>query len=149
MMLEYLLGTRGLKGRIVQSVSLGYLSGRIAKAYNLPFAEIPVGFKYIAAELAQNQAVCGGEESGGYAWKGGLPERDGLMCALLFLEMIVKRRKKPSELWAEIEKKYGPSSFRRVDFHVSKAVVDKAAFAAKIQKKLPQKIAEIYRKLTG
>lgn len=141
MMLEYLLGTRGLKGRVVQSVSLGYLSARIAKAFGAPFAEVPVGFKHIAAELAQGQAVVGGEESGGYAWKGGLPERDGLMSALLFLEMIVKRRKKPSELWAEIEKKYGSSSFRRADFHVSKAAPDKAAFAAKIQKKLPQKIA--------
>ncbi|MBI5245307.1 MAG: phosphoglucomutase/phosphomannomutase family protein [Elusimicrobia bacterium] len=141
MLLEYLIGTRGIRGKIVQSVSMGYLSGRIAKAYNLPFAEVPVGFKHIADHLAQGQAAFGGEESGGYAWKGGIPERDGLLASLAFLEMIVKRKKKPSELWAEIEKKYGPSSFRRVDFQVGKPVADKAAFAAKIQKKLPQKIA--------
>jgi len=144
MLLEYMIGTRGIKGRIVQSVSLGYLSGRIAKAYNLPFTEVPVGFKHIAEQLTQTgpaAAAFGGEESGGYAWKGGIPERDGLLTALAFLEMIAKRRKKPSELWAEIETKYGPSSFRRVDFQVGKPVADKAAFAAKIQKKLPQKIA--------
>ena len=144
MLLEYFVGTRGLKGRIVQSVSLGYLSARIAKAYNLPFAEVPVGFKHIADQFAQDgasAAVFGGEESGGYAWKGGIPERAGLLPALAFLEMMAKRKKKPSELWAEIEKKYGASSFRRVDFQVGKPVTDKAAFAAKIQKKLPQKIA--------
>ncbi|MFA6030814.1 MAG: phosphoglucomutase/phosphomannomutase family protein [Elusimicrobiota bacterium] len=141
MLIEYLVGVRGLKGKIVQSVSLGYLGARVAKAHNLPFEELPVGFKHVAERLASGQAVIGGEESGGYAWKGCPPERDGMLTALLVLEMLVKRRKKPSELWAEIEKAHGASDFKRVDFHVSKAVADKAIFAAKVQKKLPQKIA--------
>jgi phosphomannomutase len=140
-LLDYLIGTRGLKGKIVQSVSMGYLSGRIAAAYGLPFEELPVGFKHVGEQIALGEAAMGGEESGGYAWKGGLPERDGLLTGLLMLEICAKLKKTPSQLWEAIEKKYGKSSFRRVDFHVSKPVADKAVFTAKIQKKLPQKLA--------
>jgi phosphomannomutase len=140
-LIEYLHSHRGIKGRVVQSVSMGYLSARVAKAHGMPFLELPVGFKHIGEQLAAGTAEIGAEESGGYAWKGCLPERDGLVTGLLFLEMVVTRKKKPSELLAEIEKAHGASSFRRVDFRVSKAFVDKSAFTAKIQKKLPQKIA--------
>ncbi|OGR57368.1 MAG: hypothetical protein A2X36_04380 [Elusimicrobia bacterium GWA2_69_24] len=138
--IEYLITLRGLKGKIVQSVSMGYLSGRIAKAHGLPFEEIPVGFKFVAEQLASGAAIVGGEESGGYAWKGGLPERDGMLTALLLLEICAKTRKTPSQLWELIEKKYGKSEFRRVDFKVSKPSVDKAAFTAKLQRRLPKKI---------
>lgn len=139
MILEYLIGTKGLKGKIVQSVSLGYLSARIAKAYNLPFEQLPVGFKHVAEQLALGQAVLCGEESGGYAWKGGLPERDGLLTGLLFMEMCAKTGKTPSQLWEQIEKKYGKSYFKRVDYRISRTV-DKAAFTTKISKKLPKKV---------
>ncbi|MFH1725091.1 MAG: phosphoglucomutase/phosphomannomutase family protein [Elusimicrobiota bacterium] len=141
MLIDYLVEKRGIRGKIVQSVSMGYLAGRIARAYGLPFEELPVGFKYVAEQLATGQAVIGGEESGGYAWKGGLPERDGALTALLFLEMCAKTGKLPSQLWGLIEKKYGKSHFRRVDFHLQRAAVDKAAFTTKVTKRLPKKIA--------
>lgn len=138
--IDYLLEKKGLKGKIVQSVSMGYLSGRIAKAAGVEFEELPVGFKHVAEQLARDQAVVAGEESGGYAWKGALPERDGLLTALLFLEMCVSQNKTPSQLWKKIEEKYGNSVFKRIDFRVHKAVPDKAVWAAKLVKKLPKKI---------
>ena len=138
--IDYLIEKKGIKGKIVQSVSMGYLSGRIAKDRGLEFEELPVGFKHVAEQLAQGLAVVGGEESGGYAWKGALPERDGLLTALLFLEMCVLQNKTPSQLWKKIEDKYGKSVFRRIDFRVHRAIPDKAAFAAKLTKKLPKKI---------
>jgi phosphomannomutase len=139
-LIDYLLTKKGIKGKIVQSVSMGYLSGRIAKANGLEFEELPVGFKHVAEQLAQGVAVMGGEESGGYAWKGSLPERDGLLTALLFLEMCVTQNKTPSQLWKNIETKYGKSFFKRIDFKLHRAIPDKAAFAAKLTKKLPKKI---------
>ncbi len=138
--IDYLLEKKGIKGKIVQSVSMGYLSGRIAKAYGLEFEELPVGFKHVAEQLAAGTAVIGGEESGGYAWKGAMPERDGLLTALLFLEMCVVQNKTPSQLWKKIEDKYGKSFFKRVDFRLHKPVADKAIFATKLIKKLPKKI---------
>ncbi|MBI3553787.1 MAG: phosphoglucomutase/phosphomannomutase family protein [Elusimicrobia bacterium] len=138
--IDYLLTKKGVKGKIVQSVSMGYLSGRIAKAQGLEFEELPVGFKHVAEQLASGAAAIAGEESGGYAWKGALPERDGLLTALLFLEMCVTQNKLPSQLWKNIESKYGKSVFKRVDFRLHRAVADKNAFAAKLTKKLPKKI---------
>src|SRR5438132_2793284 len=86
------------RGKIVQSVSLGALGERIAKAYNLPFEEVPVGFKHVAERMLREDVLAGGEESGGYAFQGGLPERDGLLSGLLFLEMVAVTKKTPSQL---------------------------------------------------
>ena len=58
---------KGWKGKIVQAVSLGYLSERIARHFNLPFEEVPVGFKHVAERMLQKDFLAGGEESGGYA----------------------------------------------------------------------------------
>lgn len=142
MIIEYLITVKKIKGKVVQSVSMGYLSARIAKAHNLAFEEYPVGFKYVAEQLALGQAAIGGEESGGYAWKGVLPERDGLLAALLILEMCHKLKKTPSQIWADIEKKYGKSYFQRVDFPLNKPVADKHVFTEKLKKKLPKKILD-------
>jgi len=140
MIIEYLLSMRKLKGKIVQAVSMGYLAGRIAEAYGLPFEELPVGFKHVAERVATGEAVIGGEESGGYAWKGSLGERDGMLTGMLFLEMCAKTKKTPSQLWALIEKKYGKSCFRRIDFRTRKTL-DKTVFTTKIRKKLTKKVA--------
>lgn len=140
MLIEYLVEHKKIKGKIVQSVSLGYLSGRMAKAYGVEFEEMPVGFKHVAEALANGSAVIAGEESGGYAWKGGLPERDGLLTALTFLEMCAALNKTPSQIWKGIEQKYGKSCFKRIDYRVHRAVTDKAAFTAKLVKKLPKKL---------
>ena len=138
--LDYLIENKKITGKIVQSVSMGYLSKRIARAKNLPFEELPVGFKHVGDQLATGAAVLGGEESGGYAWKGGLPERDGLMTALLFLEMCVKLGKTPSQLWKNVETKYGKSYFKRIDYKLNKAIPDKTVFTTKLTKKLPKKM---------
>jgi phosphomannomutase len=139
LLIDYLLGRKGLKGKIVQSVSMGYLSGRLAKAHKADFEELPVGFKHVAERLAEGAAV-GGEESGGYAWKGCLPERDGLLTGLLVLEMCLSQNKTPSQLWKALEAKHGKSHFTRLDVRLHRPVPDKAAFAAKLVKRLPKKI---------
>ena len=138
--IDYLMQHKKIKGKIVQSVSLGYLSSRIAKATGVEFEELPVGFKHVAEALNNGSAVIAGEESGGYAWKGSQPERDGLVTALLFLEMCTTLGKTPSQLWKNIEDKYGKSVFKRIDYKLNKPVADKAVFAAKIVKKLPKKL---------
>src|SRR6185437_1939709 len=100
---------KGWKGKVVQSVSLGALGPRIAGQYGLPFEEVPVGFKHIAERMLQGDVLAGGEESGGYAFRGGLPERDGILNGLLFVEMLAARKKTPSQLLAEMEKRFGPA----------------------------------------
>ena len=140
MIIDYLVAKKKLKGKIVQSVSMGYLPGRLAKAYGLAFEELPVGFKHVAERLASGEAVIGGEESGGYAWKGAIPERDGLLSGLLLLEMCLSQNKTPSQLWKALEAKHGKSHFKRIDVKLHKPAADKAVFTAKLVKKLPKKV---------
>lgn len=140
LIMEYVLETRKPKGKVVQSVSMGYLSKRVAAAHGLPFEEVPVGFKFIAERMLQEEVSFGGEESGGYSWKGLLPERDGMITALLFLEMLAKTRKTPGQLYAAIEKKYGKSYFVRRDIRIAKPM-DKKSFLDKLIRALPQKPA--------
>lgn len=147
LLLEYLLSGGKYKGKVAQAVSMGYLTKRIARAAGLPFEETLVGFKYIAEKMLNEDVTFGAEESGGYTWKGNLPERDGALAALFVAEMVVKTRKQVSVLYSALEKKYGKSAFIRHDFPLAKAIPNKHSFAVKIKKKLPKvllghKIAE-------
>ncbi len=147
LLLNYLLSKGTYKGKIAQAVSMGFLTKRIARAAGLPFEETPVGFKYLAEKMLHEDVTFAVEESGGYAWKGNLPERDGALTALFVMEMVAKTGKPVSALYAEIEKKYGKSCFVRRDFDLEKAIPNKHSFAVKIKKKLPKlllghKIAE-------
>jgi len=140
MLCLYLIEKKKFSGKIVQSVSLGYLAERIAKDKGLAFEQLPVGFKHVAERLAQGEAVIAGEESGGYAWKGGIAERDGLLTALIFLEMCTATGKTPSQLLKEVETRYGASVYKRVDYRIHRPVTDKALWTTKLVKKLPKKI---------
>lgn len=138
LILEHLLATGKYKGKVAQAVSMGYLTKRIARLANLPFEETLVGFKYIAEKMLNEDVTFGVEESGGYTWKGNLPERDGALTALFFMDMAVKTGKTVSEMYGAIEKKYGKSAFIRRDFKLEKAIPNKHSFAVKIKKKLPK-----------
>jgi len=132
---------KGWKGKVVQAVSLGYLSERIARAYNLPFEEVPVGFKHVAERMLSPDFLAGGEESGGYAVRGGLPERDGILNALLFLEMLAARKRTPSQLLKEMEKRFGSAHFKRIDMNLKNAIEDRIQFAQRISERVPDTLA--------
>ena len=71
---------------------------KLGKMYDVPVYETGVGFKYVAPKMLETKAMIGGEESGGYAFRGNVPERDGILAGLYMLDMVVKLKKKPSEL---------------------------------------------------
>jgi len=115
---SYLAGEKGQKGVLAATNANTVYLERIAKDIGLPYAIKPVGFKYIA-ELMQNEEILvGGEESGGITVQGFLPERDGVLINLLILEMMVKRKKDSLELLKELYERYGELHFRRKDFPV-------------------------------
>jgi phosphomannomutase len=80
--------------------------------------EVPVGFKNIAPKMMETDAVLGGEESGGFAVRGHIPERDGILIGLLFADMIVKMRKPLSQIMLDLEKRVGPHAYARHDIHL-------------------------------
>jgi phosphomannomutase len=141
LILQHLVENRKMKGTVVQAVSLGYLSERMAKEYKLPFVEVPVGFKYVADQMAKTKVLWGGEESGGYGVGLWGPERDGLLSGLLLVEALLAFKKPLSVLGQEMQKRFGASSFSRVDLSLKAPVVDKAAWIQSITKKIPAKLA--------
>lgn len=139
LLLHYLCKCKGLKGKVVQTISLGYVSERIARDFNLEFEEVPVGFKYIAEKILKENIVIGGEESGGYGYGSFIPERDGVLNSLVIVEMLAKTKKKLSVLLSETEKEYGKSRFLRADF--KNPGIPKDEFVKTLKSSAPDKIA--------
>lgn len=138
--LDYLINNKKLTGRVVQAVSLGFLTQRIARNNNLLFEFTPVGFKYIAQRMKEGDVLFGAEESGGYSWKGNIPERDGIMTMMMMLEIISTKNKPLSYVVKEIKEKYGESYFIREDLTLNKIIPSKYTFAMKVKNKLPKEI---------
>ena len=82
---------------------------------NVPVYETGVGFKYVAPKMIETNALIGGEESGGFAFRGNVPERDGILAGLYILDMMVKLGKKPTELIELLFSKTGPHYYDRID----------------------------------
>lgn len=111
----YFLEVRGDRGPIVKTISTTKMLNKLAVRYNVPVYETGVGFKYIAPKMMEVDALIGGEESGGYAFRGHVPERDGLLAGLYLLDMMVQTGKKPSELLDVLFGLVGPHFYDRID----------------------------------
>jgi phosphomannomutase len=111
----YMLEVRGERGPIVKTLSTTNMLNKLGKLYNVPVYETGVGFKYVAPKVLETKAMLGGEESGGYAFRGHVPERDGILAGLYILDMMVRLGKKPSELLVELFSKVGAHYYDRID----------------------------------
>jgi len=111
----YLLEVRGERGPIVKTITTTNMLYRLGEMFNVPVYETSVGFKYVAPMMVAENALIGGEESGGYGFRGHVPERDGILAGLYFLDLLVKTGKKPSELLDYLYSKVGPHHYKRVD----------------------------------
>ena len=83
----YLL-ERGERGLLVKGVTASAMLNKLADQHGVDIAELPVGFKNIGARFIADNALLGGEESGGYAFRGHIPERDGILSGLYLLEYM-------------------------------------------------------------
>jgi phosphomannomutase len=97
-----LQGFKKLKGKIVVSFSVTNKLKKLADYYGLETIVTKIGFKYIAEYMVSDDVLVAGEESGGLAIKGHIPERDGIWIGLTILEFIAKTGKSITELIQEI-----------------------------------------------
>ena len=118
LVLLHMVRNRQMTGGIVRTFSQSVLLGRIAAAHNLKIYETPIGFKYIADLMLKEDILIGAEESGGIGVKDHIPERDGLLNSLLFLEAIIVAGKTPSEMLRELHREFGEFHFGRRDLHI-------------------------------
>lgn len=117
----YLLEVRGERGAIVRALTTTRMVDRLGEIYGVPVYETAVGFKYVGPKMLESNALLGGEESGGYAVRGHIPERDGIIAALYFLDLMARTGKTPTQLLQALYAKVGPHYYDRIDVHLHEA----------------------------
>ncbi|MDE3268486.1 MAG: phosphoglucomutase/phosphomannomutase family protein [Chloroflexota bacterium] len=111
----YMLETRGDRGPVVKSATTSRMLYRLGEIFEVPVHETPVGFKYVGPLMEREGALIGGEESGGYGFRGHIPERDGILSALFILDMMVRTGRRPSKLLDHLYDLVGPHFYDRSD----------------------------------
>jgi len=136
----YLLEVRGERGAIVKTLTSTEMISKLGKIFDVPVYEAPVGFKYVAPLMTQKKAIIGGEESGGYGFRGHIPERDATLAGLYFLDFMVKTEKKPSQLLNYLYSKVGPHYYERIDAQLPQS--KRRAIAEQLTTAPPSSIAD-------
>ncbi len=133
----YYLEVRGERGPIVKSLTTTRMAERLGELYGVPVYETAVGFKYLGPKMMETDAIIGGEESGGYGVRGHVPERDGILAGLLFLDLMARTGRRPSELLQGLYAKVGPHYYDRVDIHYPadqrEAILERARSARPVE----------------
>lgn len=124
LLILYLFETRGLRGPVVKTVNMTAMADKLGAEFGERVYEVPVGFKNVAPKMMETNALLGGEESGGFAVRGHIPERDGILIGLLFADMMVKSGKTISQLLAALEERVGPHAYARHDIHLPRDTYD-------------------------
>ncbi|MFO7634235.1 MAG: phosphoglucomutase/phosphomannomutase family protein [Caldilinea sp.] len=127
MLAYYLLEVRGERGAIVKTLSTTSMLDKLGRLYGVPVVNTGVGFKYVAPAMIEHDAMIGGEESGGYAFRGHVPERDGILSNLYLLDFMVRTGKKPTDLLNMVFDKVGAHYYDRIDVRLTDNAMKDAA----------------------
>ena len=94
---------------------------KLGEKYNSTVFETPVGFKHLSQKMLETNALLAGEESGGAAFAGHIPERDGLLAGLIILDLIISTGETIPNLLSNLYKIVGPHSYYRLDIPFNNA----------------------------
>ena len=123
---RWLLERKKWPGDVVRAFNTTGMVDRIAKKNGRKLHECPIGFKYIADLMMDHEIVIGGEESGGIGYSRYLPERDGILNALLLANVMAEEKKPLGQLVADLQKEFGPHYYGRRDLHIADNVKQSA-----------------------
>ena len=107
-----------MTGKVVTAFSVTPKIEQICKHYGIEHQTVKIGFKYVAGIMITEDCLLGGEESGGIATKGHIPERDGIWMGLIIWEFMAKSGKSLEDLIQEVYDIVGPFAFERDDLHI-------------------------------
>lgn len=124
LLLKHYVEDKKLKGAVVKAVTATQMVDVLGDRYGLKIIETPVGFKHICVKLVENNALMGGEESGGISFAPHVHERDALLNCLFLLEMMAQRKKSLKTLIADLYREIGAFYFDRVDLHLEKGEIE-------------------------
>ncbi|MBT5273554.1 MAG: phosphoglucomutase/phosphomannomutase family protein [Flavobacteriales bacterium] len=118
LLIHYMVKYKGMTGKVVTAFSCSVKVEQMCKHYGLEQETVQIGFKHIAGKMITEDVLLGGEESGGIATAGHIPERDGIWMGLILFEFMAKSGKSLEDLIAEVYEIVGPFAFERIDLHI-------------------------------
>lgn len=124
LLIQYLHKVKGLNGQVISTFSCTTKIEKMCALYNLPHITTKIGFKYICDLMVSSKEpfLVGGEESGGIATTGHIPERDGIWMGLTIWEFMAKTGKSLTDLIDEVYDTVGSFAFERSDLHIEESV---------------------------
>ncbi len=117
-LIHYLAKYRQMNGKVITGFSSTSKVEKLSLHYGLMITRVPIGFKDICKIMINEEVLLGGEESGGIAIHGYLPERDGIWMALTILQFMAETGKSLDDILQEIFKITGPFACRRRDIQI-------------------------------
>jgi phosphomannomutase len=133
-LLSWVLKRKGWPGAVTRAFNTTKMLDRICKKHGRELIEHGIGFKFVCDYMLEREIVMGGEESGGIGFQRHLPERDGLLNALLLANVMAQECKTLGQLVADLQAEYGEHQYGRIDLHIADDVKSAAIARAKALK---------------
>jgi phosphomannomutase len=130
-LLKWLLDRKGWPGDVTRAFNTTKMLDRIAAKYGRTLHEHGIGFKYVCDLMLEKEILIGGEESGGVGISRHLPERDGLLNALLLANVMADEKKTLGQLVAALQTEFGEHQYDRIDMHITEELKQSAIARAK------------------
>ena len=133
-LLSWVLKRKGWPGAVTRAFNTTKMLDRICKKHGRELIEHGIGFKYVCDLMLEREIVMGGEESGGIGFQRHLPERDGLLNALLLANVMAEEGKTLGALVADLQAEYGEHQYGRIDLHIADDIKNAAIARARALK---------------
>jgi phosphomannomutase len=130
-LLSWVLRRKGWPGAVTRAFNTTKMLDRICKKHGRELIEHGIGFKFVCDYMLEREIVMGGEESGGIGFQRHLPERDGLLNALLLANVMAEEGKTLGQLVADLQAEYGEHQYGRIDLHIPDDVKNAAIARAR------------------
>ena len=130
-LLSWVLKRKGWPGAVTRAFNTTKMLDRICKKHGRELIEHGIGFKFVCDYMLEREIVMGGEESGGIGFQRHLPERDGILNALLLANVMAEEGKTLGELVAALQAEYGEHQYGRIDLHISDDIKNAAIARAR------------------
>jgi phosphomannomutase len=115
LLMWHLCENRKQQGPVLRSLTMTKRLDILGERYSCPVEELKVGFKYLGTRMREVDALFAAEESGGFGFRGHIPERDGILSGLFFAEMLVTTKTPLSQLRKRVAGLVGPHAYARRD----------------------------------
>ena len=130
-LLSWVLRRKGWPGAVTRAFNTTKMLDRICAKHGRELIEHGIGFKFVCDYMLEREILMGGEESGGIGFQRHLPERDGLLNALLLANVMAEEGKTMGQLVADLQAEYGEHQYGRIDLHISDEIKNGAIARAR------------------